>query len=229
MAETKTKYPTIEVGQKYGRLTVISFDGIYSTNRKYVYYKKWLCRCECGNICSVLDSCLKNGHTRSCGCYSRDLTIARSTTHGKNKTRTHRIWNAMKERCSKESQYGYKNYGGRGIKICSRWLNSFENFFTDMGECPDGYSLERIDVNGDYCPENCKWIPMRDQSLNTRRTKYIPYKGEMKSVSYVAREIGMPYHTLYGRIFNYGFSVEEAIANKRYIPGWRKQLKDQTP
>src|SRR5690606_2812880 len=109
---------------------------------------------------------LRTGKTKSCGCLRIETNISKGTTHGHSGTRTYQAWLNMKSRCSNKKNISYENYGGRGISICDRWLNSFENFLEDMGECPDNLTLERMDVNGNYEPNNCIWEDYSQQLFN---------------------------------------------------------------
>lgn len=157
-------------GQKFERWTVIK----PTKNKNGIM---WKCVCECGNIGIVQGGSLRNRRSKSCGCLKNDIvrqiTIQRNTTHNLSETKAHSIWKNMKNRCLNKNYNRFKNYGGRGIKVCDRWKNSFANFFQDTGECPQNYSIERINVNGNYCPENCKWILFSEQAKNKRNTKRI--------------------------------------------------------
>lgn len=147
------------LGQVFGRLTVIS----RSNNDKW-NNAKWLCRCECGNEKIISGQLLRNGEARSCGCIKRK--------HGQSNTPTYRSWMRMRERCCRPGDKRYKDYGGRGIIVCDRWRNSFENFFADMGERPSSkHSIDRIDVNGNYEPGNCRWSTTVEQRHNRRDSK----------------------------------------------------------
>lgn len=132
---------------------------------------RWWCNCDCGETVPVMASSLLRGRSKSCGCIKVEKFKAMLTKHGQHGQKTYRSWKAMKNRCYNPKHPHFKHYGGRGITVCDRWKNSFENFFADLGECPPDYSLERIDVNGNYEPSNCKWIPWKDQSKNRRKTK----------------------------------------------------------
>lgn len=156
----------IEIGQKYGRLTVVEQVG-KAKNGTYVFR----CVCDCGGEKDVHSSALRNNLTRSCGCLYKESRKTCNSAHGMAGTTTHNSWLGMKQRCYYEKHDYYPSYGGRGIRVSERWLNSFQNFFEDMGEKPEGYSLDRVDVDGDYTPENCVWSTQQEQSRNTRKHK----------------------------------------------------------
>ena len=165
--------------QKFGRLTVVS----YNSNNKRGK-PTWNCLCECGNISVVYGEHLKSGHTQSCGCSRVEKVKERFTTHGHRKrgntSPTYYIWSAMIQRCTNPTDKRYMDYGGRGITVCDRWLNSFEHFLEDMGECPEGLSIDRIDNNGNYCKENCRWSTITEQAHNRRNNVQLTFNGETK-------------------------------------------------
>lgn len=148
--------------QKFGRLTALEEAG-----RDKWGNVLWKCMCECGKTTIVYCGSLKNGNTKSCGC----LTRGRHPTHRMGQTQVYKTWNAMLQRCTNPNNPAFKNYGGRGIKVCKEWLNSFGVFFKDMGEKPQGLSIERKDNNKDYFPENCKWATRTEQNRNQRIKK----------------------------------------------------------
>lgn len=198
-------------GLRFGRLAVTIFVGTKRTGPQSVV-SRWLCRCDCGSDVEVSGSQLTCGKTRSCGCLSRELVAARSTTHGRARSRTYKTWQGMLNRCTNPSYTGYKNYGGRGIKVCPRW-DSFENFLFDMGDQPDDKTIERDDNDGDYTPENCRWATMKEQAQNRRTTIIIEFNGEKRSVKGWAEHLGIPTSTLRSRLKT--MSVEEAFSASR--------------
>ena len=131
---------------------------------------RWVCRCECGSEVVVEAYSLKTGHTQSCGCFQREATSAANRTHGKRKTRLYRIWVCMKTRCYQKSYHAYRHYGGRGITVCDEWLNNFQGFYdwANANGYSDELSIDRIDVNGCYSPQNCRWVTMAEQNKNKR-------------------------------------------------------------
>lgn len=159
--------------QKFGRLLVVSRAS--NTSRNAV---TWNCLCDCGREKIVAGRHLRSGVTVSCGCFAAESTKIRSTTHGMTGTRTHKIWAGMKQRCGNPKSPEFYLYGGRGISVCDRWKNSFETFLADMGEAPQGKSIDRIDVDRGYSPENCRWANDFQQANNTRRNRLITANGE---------------------------------------------------
>ena len=156
-------------GQVFGRLTVVQRGGRYRTQRK------WWCRCECGNEVEVLGDNLRRGHTRSCGCFMVDQTKAANTTHGEaHKTAEWSSYQAMINRCERPSHKQFKDYGGRGIRVCERWRQSYAAFLTDMGRKPTpSHSIDRYpDPDGDYEPGNCRWATRSQQERNKRSKEH---------------------------------------------------------
>lgn len=187
-------------GQRFGRWSVIG----------RAAGSVWFCRCDCGTERAVTGSSLKLGTSTSCGCYSRE----RTTTHGMEHTRTYNCWAHMLDRCRNPRSQLYPNYGGRGISVCSRW-KSFEKFYADMGDMPDGKSLDRINNDGDYKPSNCRWATVKQQSRNRRRTPTVEFSGRVVSVSEFAEIHGVDRKRVLDRIRR-GLSPTDAVSKKRY-------------
>lgn len=164
----------------------------------------WRCKCNCGNEIIVFYGSLTSGHTKSCGCLKKSRIIETHTTHGHTKNNTssreYNTWMCMKSRCYNVNHEHYRYYGGRGIKVCDRWENSFESFLEDMGLCPRGYTLERIDNDGDYEPNNCKWATKNEQACNKRNNRWIEFNGEKNTLSEWARRLGMPVNALHYKL-----------------------------
>lgn len=190
-------------GQKFGRLTVI----------KRLSSDKWghsrfLCQCECGNTKETSGDNLIRGFCQSCGCIQKEVTIARSTIHNLCHTHIYKIWEGIKRRCFSKND---KNYGGRGITICDEWLNP-ENFYkwAMANGYKKGLSIDRIDVNGNYEPSNCRWVDMKTQQRNRRNNRFITYKGETHTLAEWAEIVGIKYFTLTNRLYD-NWTVEKAF------------------
>jgi hypothetical protein len=170
-------------GMRFGRLTVLH----YGTQAKVRGKLKYECLCDCGNRTQVAGYRLQDGNTVSCGCYLRGII----TKHGRSGSPEYRAWHGMKQRCLNPSNQGYKHYGKRGIAVCERWIK-FDNFFADMGPRPSAaFSLERIDVNGGYNPENCRWGTVGEQSNNKTNSRKITHDGETLTIQQWSRRSGL--------------------------------------
>ena len=187
---------------KYNLWTVLDEKKIYVDNRVYLQ-----CQCECGTIRNVIIKNLKSGVSKSCGCLNIKKLKGRAT-HGKRHTRVWRIWQAMKNRCRNQNIPQYKNYGGRGISYSKEW-EFFENFYKDMGEPPEGFSIDRIDVNGNYEPSNCKWSSMKEQMKNKTNNNKI----NGVCISEISKNLGGG-HSLVAKRLKRGWSIEKATTTK---------------
>lgn len=192
-------------GHIYGRFIVLSLDA--SNQKKDA---RWICRCECGTIKSILAMTLSRGDSKSCGCLLKELASIRATTHGQTKSMEHRSWDSMRQRCNNSKHHAFTNYGGRGIKICERW-SIFENFLEDMGPRRSlKYSLDRINNDGNYEPENCRWATEAEQKLNRSDSHIIEFNGVKKNLCTWAKENGISFSALSQRL-KAGWDFERAI------------------
>jgi len=191
-------------GQKFYRLTAI----------KKIDGKRWLFKCDCGNE-KVIDSyCVRKGITKSCGCYNIECLKESKKTHGLRHTSEYNTWVGMKKRCdiNKANKEDFDLYAGRGITVCDRWIESFENFIEDMGMKPNPkYSIDRIDNNKGYSKENCRWATNKQQSRNKRDNFYVTYNKETKSLVEWCEELNLNYGTIHARLKVYKWSVEKAF------------------
>lgn len=212
---------SLYLGKKYGKLTILK-----EVDRKLykgVYYRMVLCKCDCGNEKVIGFQSVKTGNALSCGCYNLEISKKRATKHGlygkkKDRPLESDIWQRMKQRCLNPNSFAYEHYGGRGIKVCDRWINNFEFFIEDMGWRPsESHSIERIDVNGDYCPENCKWILKSEQRRNRRDSKFITYNNKELLLSEWCKELNLNYQMIRRRVYDLNIPFEIAIKYpKRY-------------
>lgn len=193
-------------GKKFGRLTVVK-----RAKNSAKCETMWECICDCGSSVVVRGRSLTQGITKSCGCSRKDPRPYRRT-HGMSKTRLYRIWSLIKDRCENENSHAYQRYGGRGIKLCPEWAkpDSFFEWALSHGY-EDGLSIDRIDNDGDYCPENCRWTDCYTQSNNTRRNRYLTLDGKTKTLAMWCKEYGMPYKTVHSRIDKCGWDLKRAL------------------
>jgi len=191
------------IGERFGRLVINAVVG--SGPDKHIIVE---CLCDCGGKTQVPLSRLKNKNigTKSCGC----LTKIVNTTHGKRSSKMYPIWIGMKQRCTNPKNKRYSDYGGRGITVCDSWQN-FENFLADMGEAPEGLTIDRINNDGDYEPGNCRWISMKEQARNYRHNHILSYNGKEKPLVAWAEQYNIPYHTLKSRINKLHWPVDKAL------------------
>lgn len=204
-----SRYAETLVGQRFGKLFVldrVKKQACSSGNKS----SKFLCQCDCGNIVEVRRDHLLSGRTSSCGCNSHPIK------HGLLKSRLYGIWVGMKNRCYNINSTYYKNYGGRGITICDDWHYDFISFYnwSIANGYSDDLSIDRIDVNGNYEPSNCRWVTDKVQGRNRRNNIYITYNDVTKTLAEWAELTGINYNTLYHRIHYYGWSIEKAFETK---------------
>lgn len=195
----------IKPGDRYGRFTVL--ERVSPINTTPI---KWRCLCDCGREKTVNGSSLTRGASKSCGCLREERRAALSTSHGMSKTRVYRVWAAMIERCSVPENKSYPIYGGRGIHVCVSWKN-FANFIADMGEPDPGMTLDRVDNDGPYSLENCRWATPTEQARNKRNNRLYPYQGEMLTLGEVSERTGITVSALKWRIHRSGWSLERAF------------------
>lgn len=189
-------------GVKIGRLEVLYRVDDYISPKTNKHLPRWKCKCDCGNITVVTSSSLASGRTVSCGCYNSEKRLERNATHGHSNCKLYGVWNSMKARCYNKNNHAYNCYGGRGIKVCDEWINSFESFFnwSTANGYEDNLTLDRIDVNGDYSPDNCRYVTYLTQANNTRQNLLIEYNGIRKTLSDWCRECGIKCSTASARL-----------------------------
>lgn len=190
---------------RFGLLTVIE----RAENTRYG--TKWLCRCDCGRICSVLSGNLRGGKQKSCGCLRH--REAHNKTHGDSRSaRLYRTWTDMKSRCGNHARKSYPDYGGRGISVCTEWATDYEAFkrWALSSGYTDELSIDRIDNDGNYEPSNCRWATLRQQCCNRRSNRIITANGTSMTMAEWARESGIPYQAIFKRL-KHGWSEEMAV------------------
>jgi hypothetical protein len=195
-------------GLSFHSLTVLERSTTNTTDRQ----SQWWCRCVCGTRCLVRGNHLRTGHTKSCGCWRDEKCAQLFRTHGMTSSPEYVIWQHMKKRCLDPSDPGYSNYGGRGITICDRWIQSFQNFLEDMGARPSPrHSLDRYpDNNGPYEKTNCRYATRAEQARNTRNNHLLTYGGKTQCLMAWTEELHLNKQLLYTRIGR-GWSTEKAL------------------
>ena len=199
-----------EAGKRYGNLTVLKFAHV----KRGVH---WLCQCDCGNTAVVAGHHLRRGGVTTCGC-------VHYKANGMSGSPVYKVWQQIKERCYNPKNTHYKNYGGRegqAITVCARWLESFVNFFEDMGERPfDGATVERVDNDSGYSPDNCVWATRHEQMANSRAAKLLTFNGETKCLAEWARSLGIDQKTITYRLKHWG--LEKALSTPVTPPNRRR-------
>lgn len=213
--ENKLHYFKNRAGEKYGRLTALEY--LYTNKRRKAV---WLCKCDCGNIVQVSSEKLSTGNTKSCGCLHSDKSKEKIKILIKKQTKYTRkfekelsiIFNQMKQRCYNKKCKAYKNYGERGIKICDEWLDDFNSFYlwSTKNNFNSNLSIDRIDVNGNYEPNNCRWITNLEQQNNKRNNKYLEFNGQKHTYAEWSRILNIPSSTISDRIKR-GYDTEQIL------------------
>lgn len=194
-------------GERFGRLVVLTrLETGPATGGNRV---RWQCQCDCGAVCEATGHALSNGEKQSCGCLRRERIAALRASHRKCRTPEHNSWRAARERCSNRNHDRYSIYGQRGISMDPRW-DDFEVFLADMGPRPEGTSLDRIDVNGDYTPSNCRWATSSQQSANKRSVELYTWRGKERTITEISKMEGIPRTSLNKAVLRFR-SIKPAV------------------
>ncbi len=223
------RHGRILTGERFGKLLVLEeAEPRLRKDRKSVK-KFWKCRCDCGNIIETSHELLVSGHSKSCGCSMGEASKIKFANYKSLRTenqRLYKIWCGMKVRCYTPTDLHYPNYGARGIIVCDEWKFSFAQFY--LWAMTNGYNdtltIDRIDVNGNYEPSNCRWITNRDQQYNKRTTKYYTIYGEKLLLHQIVEKYGIKPVTFYARINRYGFTPEQAVSIPIHCGGKYKRI-----
>lgn len=204
-------------GQKFGMLTVIERDG-YGVDKDGKHYSLWKCQCECGNITTISQHLIVTGEKRSCGCLRKQFKSTKGERHGMSGTRLYTTYRMMLARCENPTDHHFKDYGGRGIKVCDEWKNSFNSFYewAIANGYTDNLTIDRIDVNGNYEPNNCRWATNTQQQRNKRNNKRHLVNGEYLLIKEISEKYNIPEETLRGRMRYGNMTMQEAVNHKKY-------------
>ena len=196
-------------GDKYGRLTLVAEVPGQMVSQSL---RKWHVQCECGNTAlSVRMTHMRSGNTASCGCIQKEVAATTKTTHGMHGSPIHRVWGGMVQRCTNPKNKRFADYGGRGISVCKAW-ETFDGFYADMGASYlEGLSIDRIDNNKGYSPENCRWATRNEQVRNQRRSRLVNYQGRNICLAEACEMSGLKYNTVEGRLNRYGWPIHCAL------------------
>lgn len=203
-------------GKKFGRWYVVKRTDDHISKSGY-HFTQYECRCECGSTALVLASALKSGRSKSCGCLhseqAADVCRSNFKAHGESKTRLYKIYHDMIKRCYNPNTSNYKNYGARGITVCDEWLNGWESFkdWANANGYDESLTIDRRDVDGCYCPENCRWVTRAAQANNRRTSRYITHQDETHTVAEWAKLLDIPYKYLHKKLSK-GMSISEIVA-----------------
>lgn len=193
-------------GLRFGRLTALERTVVFQGKPRTA----WVCMCDCGCEVTVVQDNLTSGRTRSCGCLAKELLSHRQKTHGESESRLYGIWLAMRRRCNLPTSTAYMDYGGRGINVCDAWNDSFEAFrdWANSSGYASDLTIDRVDVNGDYDPSNCRWVDVKTQSNNRRSCVWITIDGETHNLSQWCEIYNLPYKRIHNRYRN-GWPVDK--------------------
>ena len=196
-------------GQKFNKLTVIKKNNNNTKDGNAL----WECVCDCGKTVVVCGKEIRSGHTKSCGCLRKEQVRECHKTHGKSNTKLFSVWQSMLKRCYRKYNKDYSNYGGRGITVCREWQNDFQAFYdwALANGYRDDLTIDRIDVNGNYEPLNCRWITQKEQCNNRRTNSFITYEGRTQTIQQWADELGINRQTLRCRIYKLNWGIEKAF------------------
>lgn len=206
--------------KKYGRLKVVGYAG-RKKNKTW-----WWCKCDCGNLVKKRSDSIISNHAKSCGCYQLEVMKKKGLIHGatsfnSNRKKLYAVWNSIKQRCLNENNKAYKYYGGRGIAICKEWANDFALFekWSMTNGYRQGLSIDRVDNNKGYSPQNCRWATIKTQLNNTRSNRILEYNGVKKTVAQWSREVNISNSIIVNRL-NRGWSVKDALTKSSNISTW---------
>lgn len=192
------------IGKQFGKLKVLEENGYLGP---FLAFK---CQCDCGATTTVRGPSLRSGNTTSCGCVHKAMVGELNKKHGQRHTTEYSIWQNMMTRCTNEKSNCFYRYGGRGITVCDEWRD-FQGFYADMGDKPEGMTLDRIDNNGPYSKDNCRWATSKEQARNTRRSQIVEFNNKKQCLKDWADEVGLAYNTLRKRFVIYNWPFEKAI------------------
>lgn len=202
-------------GQRFGHLLVINYIGEHISNNKKTRQRLWLCLCDCGNTKIASSVLLRKGKTDNCGCKTKDRLSLAKSSHGLSSSDEYKTWARIKNRCYNKNTEDYSLYGARGIVVCDRWLNSFENFYSDMGVKPSKkHSIDRINNDGNYEPSNCRWSSIDAQARNKRNNVNLTLNNKTMCLKDWAKEIGICEASLRGRIKRWG-NINKCLITKK--------------
>ncbi len=212
-------------GQRFGRLLVLHMEEKRAKNGMKIYH----CLCDCGKEHYVTTNNLLNGSTNSCGCYRKEYVADKNYVHGKSKTRLHGIWRGIKDRCLNQNNSRFNLYGGRGITICKEWKDDFQAFYdwSMKNGYADNLSIDRIDVNGNYEPSNCRWADDKTQANNKTTSVLLTMNGETHTISEWAGIVGIDRKTISDRITRFGWSAEKALTVKARVTYDHRRNKEK--